>query len=116
MGGLLPYLVVTGALAAAMGFFAWLARVVRRRGVAGAAVRAAMAAYDEAFHVTAHDSHHEIRAQAERRAPVVSPDDPWRPGRSGAGRPGAAGRRPSRPRRRRPRWGLGLRAARPRGR
>ncbi|HZG02745.1 MAG TPA: hypothetical protein VE546_04035 [Streptomyces sp.] len=72
MGGLLPYLVVTGSLAAAMGFFAWLARVVRRRGVAGAAVRAAMAAYDEAFHVTAHDSHHEIRAQAERRAPVAT--------------------------------------------
>ncbi|MER5183952.1 hypothetical protein ABT009_37385 [Streptomyces sp. NPDC002896] len=80
MDALLPYLIVTGALGAIIGFFAWLASVVRRRGVAGAGIRAAMASYDEAFHVTAHDSHYEIQAQAEAESRVSSPDAPWRLG------------------------------------
>nr|WP_079145986.1 hypothetical protein [Streptomyces lydicus] len=42
-------------------------------------------AYDEAFRATAHESHHEIRAQAERKAPPPSPDGRWRPG-DGPGR------------------------------
>jgi hypothetical protein len=82
----LPLLILAGALAAVMGFFAWLAALVRRRGIAGTALRGAIASYDEAMRVTAHDSHYEIRAQAERKAPVPSPDDPpWRP--SGRFRP-----------------------------
>ncbi|MFF0289337.1 hypothetical protein [Streptomyces sp. NPDC005262] len=92
MGEFLPFLVVTGALAAVMGFFTWLASLVRRRGLAGGAVRAAMASYEEAFRVTAHDSHHEIQAQAERKMPVASPGDPWRPVRGGAGPRGEGGR------------------------
>ncbi|SCK49106.1 hypothetical protein [Streptomyces sp. WMMB 322] len=105
MGELLPYLVVAGVLAAVVGFFTWLAAVVRRRGVAGSAVRGALAAHDEAFHVTAHDSAYEIRAQAERKVPVVEP---------GCGT-GGTGRRPFVPRpRARRRWRL--RKGGPRGR
>ncbi|WP_171904295.1 hypothetical protein [Streptomyces abyssalis] len=47
MGDWLPYLVTAGVLAAVLGFFAWLAAVVRRRGLAGGALRAAPAAHDE---------------------------------------------------------------------
>ncbi|MFI9584936.1 hypothetical protein ACIHCQ_24510 [Streptomyces sp. NPDC052236] len=56
-----------------------------------------MASYDEAFRVTAHESHYEIKAQAERQVPMASPDDLWRPNGGEAGRQlGAAGRRPLR--------------------
>jgi hypothetical protein len=112
MAAFLPFLMVAGGLAAIMGFFTWLASLARRRGVAGTAIRAAMAAHDEAFRVTAYDSHHEIQAQAERKTPMVSPDDPWRPSRGAAGRPGAAGRRPPRPHPRRPWQGLRRRVRR----
>ncbi|MGW4228371.1 hypothetical protein ACWEF9_03630 [Streptomyces sp. NPDC004980] len=96
MGELAPLLVLAGALAAVMAFFTWLASRARRRGVAGSAIRAAMASYDEAFRVTAHDAHYEILAQAERQVPMVSPDAPW-----GRGRPGTARPRPRRGLRRR---------------
>ncbi|MFJ8865411.1 hypothetical protein ACIRD6_06560 [Streptomyces sp. NPDC102473] len=81
MTDLLPLLALAGALAVVMGFFRWLASRVRRRGTAGAAIGAALAAYDEAFRVTAHEAHHEMRAQAERTAPLLSPDRPWETGR-----------------------------------
>jgi hypothetical protein len=83
MSDLLPLLVLAGALAVVMAVFRWLASHVRRRGTAGAAISAALASYDEAFRVTAHDAHHEIRAQAERKAPLLSPDRPWESGRPG---------------------------------
>lgn len=95
MNALLPLLIVVGCLAVVMSFFGWLALLVRRRGTAGAGITAAMASYDEAFRVTAHDAHHEIQAAAERRLPLPSPDDP-------AGRDVAAGPGPyARPRTRR---------------
>jgi hypothetical protein len=96
MGELLPFLVFAGALAAVMGCFARLATLVRRRGVGGSAVRAAMASYDEAFRVTAHDSHYEIQAQAERKAPMPSPDDQLGAGggRAGLGKGGSGSPRP----------------------
>ena len=78
MRPLVPYLLLVGGLALVLGGFAWLAAVIRRRGVAGSAMRAAMASYDEAFRVTAHESYHEIRAQSDRQEPVGSPGDPWR--------------------------------------
>lgn len=81
MSQLLPYLIVIGALAAVMGFFTWPASLVRRRGLAGSGVRAALASYEEAFKVTSHDSHHEIQAQAEAKSPTGAPGDPWRPAR-----------------------------------
>ncbi|MFE7574370.1 hypothetical protein ACFU5Z_06490 [Streptomyces sp. NPDC057521] len=79
MTAFLPLLVCTGALAAVMGLLGLLAVRARRRGPAGSAMGAALAAYDEAFRATAHESYYEIRAQADRQAPMASPDDAWRP-------------------------------------
>lgn len=76
MSDVVPYLVLTGCLAVVMGFFTWLAVLARRRGSAGSAVRAALASYEEGMRITAHDAHHEVRAQADRQAPVVSPGSP----------------------------------------
>ncbi|MEU9203188.1 hypothetical protein [Streptomyces sp. NPDC048332] len=105
MDELLPFLVSAGVLAAVLGGFARLASRVRRRGLAGAAMRAAMASYDEAFRVTAHDAYYEIQAQVERQAPMAAPDDPWRPAYDRPGsRPGAARARTRAPRRRRRWW------------
>jgi hypothetical protein len=86
VAALLPYLLFAGILAGIVGFFAWLAAVVRRRGLAGAALRGALAAHDEAFHVTAHDSAYEIQAQAERKVPVRRPGG--KPGPKPRGEPG----------------------------
>lgn len=74
----MPYLVFVGGLVVVLGGFTWLAVIIRRRGVAGSAMRAAMASYDEAFRVTAHESYYEVRAQADRREPVGAPGDPLR--------------------------------------
>lgn len=93
MDTLLPLLVIVGCLAVVMGFFGRLALLVRRRGSAGSAITAAMASYDEAFRVTAHEAHYEIQAAAERQLPLPSPDDP-------AGRDLAAGSPYAGPRRR----------------
>ena len=98
MDELLPFLMFAGTLAAVLGCCTGLAARVRRRGLAGSAMRAAMASYDEAFRVTAHDSYHEMQAQVERQAPMASPDDPWRPARDRTG-PGN-GRTPTRATRR----------------
>ncbi len=62
---------IVGCLGAAMWGLALMARRIRRRGAAGQAVAAAMAAYDEGFHTTAHDTFVEMRAQDER--PQLAP-------------------------------------------
>ncbi|MEV0494363.1 hypothetical protein [Streptomyces atratus] len=113
MDAFLPLLAVVGGLAAVMGFFTWLASRVRRRGTAGAAITAALASYDEAFRVTAHEAHHEIRAQAERKASILSPGDHWRRNPDEGRRPGAGNRGPRRARPRRRLRGLGRRIGRP---
>lgn len=94
MTSLLPYLLSTAGLAVAVGGFGWLARSVRRRGLAGSGVQSALAAYDEAFRVTAHESHHEIRAQTDRKAPILSPDGHWHPDAGEGGGPRRTVRRP----------------------
>ncbi|WP_201261043.1 hypothetical protein [Embleya scabrispora] len=81
MGGLVGFAMVAGSLAAAVGVCLWLAARVRRRGTGGAAIRAAMSAYDEALHGTANDAYVEIQVQAQRKVPVRAPDDPWRSAR-----------------------------------
>ncbi|MFI1581547.1 hypothetical protein [Embleya sp. NPDC020630] len=81
MGELVGFAMVAGSLAAAVGVCLWLAARVRRRGTGGAAIRAAMSAYDEALHGTANDAYAEIQVQARRKLPVRSPDDPWRSSR-----------------------------------
>ncbi|MFG3345320.1 hypothetical protein ACGF1Z_09670 [Streptomyces sp. NPDC048018] len=76
MTDFLPLLVIAAALAGVLGLLARLAVVVRRRGTAGAAITAALAAHDEAFRITAHESYVEVQAQAGRKAPLLSPA-PW---------------------------------------
>ncbi|MFF6786658.1 hypothetical protein [Streptomyces sp. NPDC012510] len=106
MDAFLPFLMSMGGFAAVLGFFVWLAVRIRRRGLAGGAISAALASYEEAFRVTAHESHVEIRAQAERRAPLLSPDDHWGRGPGGTGPRDAEAARPSQSRARRSRRGL----------
>ncbi|MDX3364961.1 hypothetical protein PV387_02785 [Streptomyces sp. ME02-6987-2C] len=108
MDALLPFVLLAGGLAAVLGSFTWLASRVRRRGLAGGAMGAALASYEEAFRTTAYASHVEIRAQAERRSPLLSPDD-WRwapaaPDGTGAEAGRTASRGSSRSRRGRARW------------
>ncbi|QOV40846.1 hypothetical protein IM697_22135 [Streptomyces ferrugineus] len=107
MDAFLPFLVLIGGLAAVLGFFAWLAARIRRRGLAGGAMSAALASYEEAFRITAHEAHVEIQAQAERKAPLLSPDDHWGRSPGETGPLGAAGNRPHQRRPRRSRRALG---------
>ena len=58
-------LVVVG-VAAVMVLLALIAIRVRRSGRSGPAIGAAMAAYDEAMHSTAHDTFVEVQAQKDR--------------------------------------------------
>jgi hypothetical protein len=67
--------IVVAAVALVMAALVWLARRVRRRGTAGQAFGAAMAAYDEAMHVTAHEAYVEVQTQDERGADAQSPAD-----------------------------------------
>ncbi|MFJ9033907.1 hypothetical protein ACIRQP_36585 [Streptomyces sp. NPDC102274] len=117
MGNVLPLLVIFGGLAAVLAALVWLACHVRRRGTAGVAVAAALASWEEAYRVTAHESHWEIKAQAERQSPVLSPDGHWpRNGHEASG-VRERGRRPSvsRPRRERVRLRRLVRRWRQRG-
>ncbi|GAA1073436.1 hypothetical protein [Kitasatospora arboriphila] len=110
MAALVPYLLTAAVLALLMGCFGGRAVLVRRRGLAGAAVRAAVAAYEEAYHPSGRDTHVEILAQAERRAPVALPGAPRGDAGTGAEpfRP-----QPGRPRRRPGRLAALLRRTRP---
>ncbi|WP_327174782.1 hypothetical protein OG599_05365 [Streptomyces sp. NBC_01335] len=115
MGVLLPLLIVAGCLAAVMGLLGLLAARVRRRGTAGAAIGAALASYEEAFRTTSYAAHQEIRAQADRQAPLPSPDGdrrPTTPEYAPGDRTGRPFGRSSRTGRRGP---FGLGRARPRG-
>jgi hypothetical protein len=114
MAALSPFLILLGALAAVLGFFTWLATRIRRHGLAGGALSAALASYEEAFRVTSHASHIELRAQAERKAPIPLPDGPWAHGPDPAGNEDGPERRrpeprPRRSRRRLSRWADRLR-------
>lgn len=75
--------IVWAVLAVVAGFglilscLTWLASYARRRGTAGAALRGAIASYDEIFHPHAHRAHVEIVAQS-RRGTSISAADPDR--------------------------------------
>lgn len=66
---------VIAAIALVMVALALTASRIRRRGSAGPAIGAAMAAYDEAMHSTAYDAFVETQQQAERTATLESRDD-----------------------------------------
>jgi hypothetical protein len=74
MTTLIVGLILVLSLAAVLLGLALLAQRVRRRGSAGPAIGAAMAAYDEAMHASAHDSYVEMQAQEDRTIPAPSPD------------------------------------------
>ncbi|MYW00165.1 hypothetical protein [Streptomyces sp. SID3343] len=101
MDEVLSYLIFFVVLAAVLGCFVAFAQRMRRRGVAGSAVRAVLLANAEGLHGTLHDAGVEIQAQAQRKVPMRSPDDPWTPGRDEAKWRGAGGRPPRGSRRRR---------------
>jgi len=75
MSEVLPPLLIIGGLVAVLGGLVGLSVRVRRRGMAGAAMRAAMAAYSEAFQATAHQAHAEIQVQNRRMVSRPSADD-----------------------------------------
>ncbi|MFJ2771025.1 hypothetical protein [Streptomyces sp. NPDC087300] len=102
MSDLLPFLVIFGGFGAVLAALTWLATSVRRRGAAGGAVGAALASWEEAFRVTAHESHVEIKAQADRKAPADAPDGGWQPYAHKPRPAGGPGRGPATSRRRRP--------------
>lgn len=112
MDAFLPFLISMGGLAAVLGLFVRLAARIRRRGLAGGAMSGALASYEEAFRVTAHESHVEIRAQAEREAPLLSPGDHWGRSPGEACRGGTENPSPLQPRPRRSCPGLRRRADR----
>ena len=67
---------VIGAVGAlAVGLTA-LAIRVRRRGGSGAAIGAAMAAYDEAMNSSAHDAFVSVQEQSDKRVALPSPEGP----------------------------------------
>jgi hypothetical protein len=65
--------VVAGTIVVLAGL-ALLALRIRRRGTAGPAIGAAMAAYDQAMHVTAYETFLEMQAQDERVTPTPAPN------------------------------------------
>lgn len=103
MSDVLPLLLMATAMLAVLGACAWMAVHVRRRGAAGSALSAALAAHDEALKVTSYEAHVEMQEQSRRRTPLLSPDRAWRPADRPARRPGAGGVWSGRPR---PRRGL----------
>jgi hypothetical protein len=75
MSDLMLAVIVVAGVAAVMVGLALLAVRVRRRGAAGPAIGAAMAAYDEAMHSTAHDTFVELQAEADRVVPAPAPGE-----------------------------------------
>lgn len=109
MDELVPFVIMVGGLVAVLGFFVRLAVRVRSRGLAGGAVNAALASYEEAFRATSHAAHVEIQVQTERKAPLLAPDDHWDRSEGRVGTPGTRTRRapvtrPGRPRGALRRW------------
>ncbi|MBW4033741.1 MAG: hypothetical protein HIU88_13945 [Acidobacteria bacterium] len=58
-----------------MVLLALVAVSVRRRGSAGPAIGAAMAAYDQAMHSTAYDTFVEMQQQTDRKIVTAAPND-----------------------------------------
>lgn len=75
MNDLLIGFVVVGATMLVMVALALLAHRIRRRGTAGPAIGAAMAAYDEAVRPTEYEAFLEMQAQSERSVATPAPSD-----------------------------------------
>ena len=70
----MAYVVFLGGLAIALAGMTWFATWAKRRG-RGSGVAGAVAAYEEAYRTTAHQSYHELRVAADRKSETGSPDD-----------------------------------------
>lgn len=66
---------IAASMAALLAILVVVAKRTRRRGTAGPAIGAAMAAYDGAMHSTAHSAFVEMREQDDRTAPNEAPGD-----------------------------------------
>ncbi|TDC39956.1 hypothetical protein E1211_02595 [Micromonospora sp. 15K316] len=75
---------VVGSLAATLGFLAWLAARVRRRGIGDNV----MGPFEEIWHPAAHRFRAEIKVHEERMVPLPSAGDPKRRDRGGVAGPG----------------------------
>ena len=72
MDGIWQLIVTVAVLALILGSFPWLAARVRRRGIGGGVLEPIQDMWDP----TAYRTQIELQAQAERKAPAPSPDDP----------------------------------------
>lgn len=70
----MAYVLFLGGVAVAVAGLAWFASWAKRRG-RGSGIAGALAAYEEAYRTTAHQSHHELRTAADRKSEIGSPDD-----------------------------------------
>jgi hypothetical protein len=70
----MAYVVFLAGVVVALALLTWFASWAKRRG-RGSGVAGALAAYEEAYRTTAHQSHHELRQQADRKSETGSPDD-----------------------------------------
>ncbi|MEU4608374.1 hypothetical protein AB0F43_35765 [Kribbella sp. NPDC023972] len=70
----MAYVLFLGGLAVVVSALAWFAAWAKRHGH-GSAVAGALAAHDEAYRTTAHQSHHELRTAADRKSETGSPDN-----------------------------------------
>ena len=75
MTDLLAAVVLIAGTAIVMALLALIAIRVRRSGTAGPAIGAAMAAYDEAMHTSAHQTFVEMQQQQDRRVGLPSARD-----------------------------------------
>lgn len=70
----MAYLVFLSGLVVVLAGLTWFATWAKRSGH-GSGVAGALAAHDEAYRTTAHQSHHELRVAAERKSETGAPDD-----------------------------------------
>lgn len=70
----MAYVVFLGSVVVVLGGLTWFASWAKRRG-RGSGVAGALAAYEEAYRTTGHQSHYELRQQADRKSETGSPDD-----------------------------------------
>ena len=63
----MAYVVFLGGVVVVLAALTWFASWAKRRG-RGSGVAGAIAAYEEAYRTTAHQSHYELRIQARRNS------------------------------------------------
>ena len=70
----MAYAMFLAGLVVVLAGLTWFAWWANRHGH-GSGVAGALAAHDEAYRTTAHQSHHELRVTADRRSETGSADD-----------------------------------------